>query len=102
MGCGDARAWPGLWSRTALAENPNLADFQGPGFSYRKVFMSLSAGLKGVPASGGGTGMSLAIKLIANCGCLSQWPYCVWSMSVVGEMEKIRKSTEKAETDFSL
>lgn len=74
-----------------MEENPNLADFQGPGFSYRKVFMSLSTGLKGGPASGGGTRMSLAIKLIANRGCLSQWPYCVWGMSVVGRNEENKK-----------
>lgn len=74
-----------------LAGNPKHADFQGPGFSYRKVFMSLSTGFKGGPASGGGTNMSLGIKLIANRGFLSPWPYWVWGMSVVGEVEKIRK-----------
>lgn len=102
MGCGEARAMPGLWNRTALAENPDLADFQGPGFSYRKVFMSLFTELKGRPASGGGTSMSSAITLIANRGCLSQWPYCVWGMSVVGEMKKVRKYMEKTGADFYL
>lgn len=63
---------------------------QGPGFSYRKLFMSLSTVLKGGPTAGEGTRISLAIKSILNHGCLSQWPYSVWGMSAVGEKEKIR------------
>lgn len=89
----------GPLSRTALAENLNLADFQGSDFSYRKAFMSLFTGFKGRPASGGGTSM----PLIANRDCLSQWPYCVWGMYVCGGRNgKNKKRKGESGTDFYL